>query len=132
MKSGLNFYQIVIGFQLGVFGAIAIANAAIGQTVADDTGNVCWNQYGQPIECQKQKSAGFPSDSAPDSDRGSGRSGTSGSGASRMKDGCDRYGQPPTGRRRCTITSLPEAANQDPDLIGQPGTPDRTQGSGTR
>jgi len=53
MKPGLNFYQVVIGFQVVILIVVAIAHAAYGAR-------------------------------------------------------CDRYGQPSTGKPRCTITSLPE------------------------
>lgn len=43
---------------------------------------------------------------------------------------CRLPSQPVSDLPKCQITSLPE--NQDPDLTGQPGVPDRTQGSGTR
>lgn len=57
------------------------------------------------------------------SDRGSGR----------VEQSCRRPGDRHLGLPKCRLTTLPEAdGNEDPDLTGQPGTPDRTQGSGTR
>lgn len=90
------------------------ATPAIAQSTADDAGSVCWNRQGRPVPCEGFKPPGSP---APRDSVGAG---------SRVKTSelCDALGN--NRRKPICIT-----AQEDP-TIDEPGTPRRTQGSGTR
>jgi hypothetical protein len=96
--------------------AFAAATPAIAQATADDVGSVCWNRQGRPVPCEGFMPPGNP---APRESVGAG---------SRVKASelCDALGD---SNRRKPVCST--AAQEDP-ITDEPGTPRRTQGSGTR